>query len=122
MDARQPSLFEQRIETAPNPLLSGALKQEGMERVSAHTREDYKRAYRAYVIAQPRGWRFHAEMITAEVGLYSYGGSLANNVCGSLISGLARQGYIVKTGDYTKSQRARLHAAEVPVWERTAKN
>lgn len=123
MDApRQPSLFEQRIETAPNPLLAGVLKQEGMDRVSSHTQEDYKRAFRAYVIAQPRGWRFIAEDVTAEVGLYSYGGSLANNVIGALIAHLAREGYIWKTGEHVKSRRARSHAAEVPIWERTDKN
>lgn len=92
------------------PAEGEALKEEGMAIAEAHD-PDWKQAAREVArLLAASGREFTQDDITDAVGL-----PRSRNATGSLLSGLARSGAIVRVGD-TKGKRDSQHARRISVW------
>lgn len=94
-----------------------ARKLRGMQQAVDALRKDYKaRAFSAIEELANRGVKFTSDDVIDMVGLPNQSGPNKNNGVGGLISGAAKRGIIVFTGEHTKSRRRLSHARDIRVW------
>jgi alkylated DNA nucleotide flippase Atl1 len=89
-------------------------KARGIKRVASKTPTYYQQAFeRAVRALASSGRMFTSEAVTALVGQPPN----HPNAVGAMMNGLASQGVIRKTGNYTKAQRDKRHAGLLAEWE-----
>ena len=91
------------------------LKEEGMRAVLDATPEPYKLRIQHALLSFPLFHRITVEDLTHIAGRPPEGTHF--NAVGAIINGLAKRGFIRKTGRMVKAQRPGMHATELAEWE-----
>jgi len=101
-------------------LFAGEARKDAGQAAALTKHEEWQQSVKAFVINLRGREKFTAEHVVAYFGLPTNGhGINKNNAVGAIMTGLAKRGYIRKTGDYVKSSRPERHGGMVAVWERT---
>lgn len=96
---------------------AGKARDEAVARVEANAQPDWLETARRIVLAISAGGEFTTDDVWT--GLAS--ASVATHeprALGAVLRRLAKEGHIVKTGQYRPSTRKECHARPVPVWRR----